>query len=169
MICESRTSTNPSQLERKKRLIAEKLNIQAEPKGSFEEKLEPLLTFLANPWKLWETGHITLRRTVLKLAFTDRIAYCRIEGARTPEIALPFKALGGISDQQVCYGALEGNNLEPFLARGLLEELEGWAEVLKGEPEVIHRLAVFAEAAAEEPDQSVNGLAAVPSIDEPSP
>ncbi|MEM8992919.1 MAG: hypothetical protein AAGD08_21325 [Pseudomonadota bacterium] len=52
-------------LEREKVLLAEKLAQQAEPRGSFEEKLEPVLTFLANPWKLWESGHITLRCTVL--------------------------------------------------------------------------------------------------------
>ncbi|MEM9099509.1 MAG: recombinase zinc beta ribbon domain-containing protein, partial [Pseudomonadota bacterium] len=40
------------QLERAKRLLTEKLESQAEPQGSFEEKREPVLTFLANPWKL---------------------------------------------------------------------------------------------------------------------
>ena len=43
--------------------------------GTFEEKLEPALQFIASPWKLWESGQITLRRMVLKLAFTDRITY----------------------------------------------------------------------------------------------
>ncbi len=96
-----------SQLERQKTILVENLSKQVEPKGTFEEKLEPLLTFLANPWKLWQTGHITLRRTVLKLAFTGRIQYCRNEGARTPQIALLFKALAGISKGQVLCGAVE--------------------------------------------------------------
>jgi site-specific DNA recombinase len=39
-----------------------------------------VLTFLANPWKLWESGNINLRRAVLKLAFAERIQYCRIQG-----------------------------------------------------------------------------------------
>ncbi len=94
-----------SNLEHQKAVLADQLANQAEPKGSYEEKLEPVLTFLANPWKLWETGHIALRRTVLKLAFADRIHYHRNEGARTPEIALPFKALGGLKDRGVCFGA----------------------------------------------------------------
>ena len=80
-------------LQREKTKLAEKMASQAKPKASFEEKLEPVLTFLANPWKLWETGNINLRRLVLKLAFADRIRYDRFEGARTPEIAFPFKAL----------------------------------------------------------------------------
>ncbi|MEP5732341.1 MAG: hypothetical protein ABJL67_23575 [Sulfitobacter sp.] len=37
-------------------------------------------------------------------------------------------------------GAPEENNLEPFDTDLLLQNLEDWAEVLKGEPEVIHRL-----------------------------
>ncbi|MDJ0630574.1 MAG: recombinase family protein [Rhodobacter sp.] len=82
-----------SELEREKALIAEKLQHQAESKGSFDEKLELALAFLASPWKLWETGQVTLRRLVLKLAFVDHIYYCRNEAARTPQIVLSFKAL----------------------------------------------------------------------------
>ncbi|MEO1066310.1 MAG: recombinase family protein, partial [Pseudomonadota bacterium] len=93
-----------AKLEKDKRLMAENLQKQAEPKGTFEEKLEPALQFLANPWKLWENGNITLRRTVLKLAFADRIPYCRIEGARTPKTAIPFKALAVYSGGGVLNG-----------------------------------------------------------------
>ncbi len=93
------------ELEKQKHILADKLANQAEPRGSFEEKLEPVLTFLANPWKIWESGHITLRRTVLKLAFAERVQYCRKTGARTPKLALPFKALGGISNTEVRSGA----------------------------------------------------------------
>ena len=75
------------------------------PTGTFEEKLEPALQFLANPWKLWQTGQIALRRAVLRLTFTERLAYHRNEGARTPQLALPFKALGGESTKRVCFGA----------------------------------------------------------------
>ena len=94
-------------LEKQKIILGEQLTHQAEPKGTYEEKLEPVLTFLASPWKIWETGHSALRRTVLKLAFADRIQYDRFEGPRTPQIALPFKALEKITDQRVCYGAVE--------------------------------------------------------------
>jgi hypothetical protein len=96
------------ELERRKIIFAQQLAKQAEPNGTYEEKLEPVLTFLANPWKLWETGHIALRRTVLKLAFADRLQYHRKEGARTAEIALPFKVLGKVADPRVCFGAGEG-------------------------------------------------------------
>ncbi len=95
------------ELEHQKLLLTEKLQNQAEPKGSFEEKLEPVLQFLANPYKLWQTGHITLRQTVLKLAFADTIPYDRNKGPRTPQIALPFKALRGDSNKGVFFGAAE--------------------------------------------------------------
>ncbi len=97
--------------EASKARLAEKLAKRSEPKGTFEEKLEPAITFLTNPWKLWETPgpmQIHLRRLVLKLAFKSRIKYCRDQGPRTPEIAFPFKALGGLPDPKVWNGAGEG-------------------------------------------------------------
>ena len=93
--------------ERDKAVLAEKLAAQAMPQGNWEEKLEPALTFLANPWKIWASGNITLRRAVLKLAIQDRIRYCRNEGARTPEIALPFKTLAEVETLQRRNGAVE--------------------------------------------------------------
>lgn len=96
------------QHEHDKARLTEKLAKQAEPKGTFEEKLEPAITFLTNPWKLWETPgktQVHMRRLILKLAFKTRIKYYRNQGARTSEIALPFKALGGIAGPQVCFGA----------------------------------------------------------------
>ena len=98
-----------AQLEKNKLFLTEKLNNQAEPKGSMQEKLEPVLQFLANPWKLWENGNIHLQRTVLKLAFTDPIPYCRFTGARTTQIALPFKVLATIPQGQVFDGAAREN------------------------------------------------------------
>ncbi len=92
-------------MEREKTKLTQEMVEMAKPTGSFEEKLEPVLTFLANPFKIWASGKIELRRLVLKLAFADRIQYDRFEGARTPEIAFPFKALGGMTDPKVCFGA----------------------------------------------------------------
>ena len=101
--------TKITALERHKAIATEQLAKQAEPKGRFEEQLEPVLTFLASPWKLWETDQITLQRTVLRLAFADRLNYCRKEGARTAEIALPFKALGTLEGGVLKSGAGEGH------------------------------------------------------------
>ncbi|MGC3939499.1 recombinase family protein [Roseobacter sp. EG26] len=88
--------------------LRDRIENQQLPAGSFDEKLEPALTFLANPWKLWESGHTAMRRLVLKLVFADRITYHRNQGPRTAEIALPFKALGVVSTPGVFCGAGEG-------------------------------------------------------------
>ena len=97
-----------SDLERQKLVLAEQTARQAEPQGRFEDQPEPALTFLAKPCKIWETGHITRRRTVLKLAFADRLKYARNEGPRTPEIALPFRASGHLPGGMIGSGAGEG-------------------------------------------------------------
>ncbi|WP_152613053.1 hypothetical protein [Tateyamaria sp. ANG-S1] len=66
------------------------------------------------------------------------------------------------------YGAPEGNNLEPFSAPELLEQLENWADILKAEPEVIHRLE---KIAAHDHEEEVEGDAVrhTPAPEEPSP
>ncbi|MEM9761912.1 MAG: recombinase family protein [Pseudomonadota bacterium] len=104
-------------LEREKLVLEENLAKASDPKGSFDEKLEPALTFLANPWKLWATNEVTLRRTVLKLAFASRLQYCRKEGARTTEISFPFKALGRALDPGGCFGAVEKTRFLKTLRR----------------------------------------------------
>jgi hypothetical protein len=149
-------------LEREKALMIEKANNQRAPQGTFEEKLELALTFLANPWKLWESGNIHARRITLKLAFTGPILYCRNKGARTPDLSLPFNALGHDLQRGFFYGAPEENNLEPSDFDVLLPDLERWSELLKSEREVMHKLSELGEAA------SNDGLDAEEALSEPS-
>lgn len=84
--------------------MVENLSKQDDPTGAFEEKLELALKFLSNPWKIWENGSVPVRRLVLKLAFAGPIQCCRKEGARTPQIFKPFKALQKSSNDGVFYG-----------------------------------------------------------------
>ena len=67
------------------------------------------------------------------------------------------------------HGAPERNNLEPSECERVLEELENWTEVLKSEPEVIHRLAKFARAADGELEDDIDGLLIQSAFEEPSP
>ncbi|MFY0620872.1 MAG: recombinase family protein [Pelagimonas sp.] len=83
-----------AKLERSKVRLQDSLIHHAPKQGRLEEMLEHSLQFLASHWKLWDSGNITLRRMLLRLAFADRFAYHRIEGARTPELSIPFKVLG---------------------------------------------------------------------------
>ncbi|GFE52506.1 hypothetical protein So717_42590 [Roseobacter cerasinus] len=73
-------------------------------------KIELALTFLANPWKLWETGDKTLRKLVLRLTFSERLRYRRNEGHRTPQVTVPFTFFG-ISDAK-CQ-MVPGGGIEP--------------------------------------------------------
>jgi len=83
-------------LERDKLLKAEKLENGTTPQRPFEEMFELALQFLSNPWKLWASPNLEDKRTVLKLAFGERLAYCRNEGLRTPQLSEPFTFLGNI-------------------------------------------------------------------------
>ena len=84
-------------LELKKKVAAEKLERTGASVQSFETMFEHAFRFLANPCKLWETGHVHVKRMVLRLAFSERIAYKKDEGFRTPHLSLPFKLLGDMS------------------------------------------------------------------------
>ena len=88
-----------ARLEQDKLVAQEKLSKTAQPSHSFEQLFELASAFLANPWKLWDSGQLTLQRTVLKLTFVERISYCRKTGLRTPKTTLPFKVLEGFTSQ----------------------------------------------------------------------
>ena len=53
------------------------------------------------------------KRAVLKLAFKERLTYARNEGFRTPNIALPFRALADFSGEKVAMALPTG--FEPVL------------------------------------------------------
>jgi site-specific DNA recombinase len=84
-------------LEEQKIVIEEKIAHCGRPVRSFDETLRTALDFLGNPWKLWVSDRLEDKRTVLKLAFINRLTYVRNEGFRTPDLSLPFKALADIS------------------------------------------------------------------------
>ncbi|MEN0040200.1 MAG: hypothetical protein AAF764_02575 [Pseudomonadota bacterium] len=85
-----------AKLEREKLLQAEKIANSGQPRHGFDELFELALRFLANPWNIWTSGDLTMRRMVLKLAFTGRLPYCRETGFSNPKKAFTFKVLGGI-------------------------------------------------------------------------
>ncbi len=83
-------------LEKERLLIAEKQAKTGAPLHAYDEMFELAMQFLANPWKLWESGQSHLRRMVLRLAFAERISYHREKGFSNPKKAIPFNMLGGI-------------------------------------------------------------------------
>ena len=89
-------------LEAEKIALTEKAAEIARPAKPFDEAFQTLLAFLSKPWKLWAKGDLKHRRMLMKLAFSSQPQYVRGEGFRTPDIALPFKALG-----RLCMGKCE--------------------------------------------------------------
>jgi site-specific DNA recombinase len=85
-------------LEADKVLIRERMLTAGKPRNSFERTLRTSLEFLSNLWNLWHSGDLVQQRTVLKLAFVERLQYKRNEGLRTANLTLPFKALASFSD-----------------------------------------------------------------------
>ena len=82
-------------LEGKQRVIDEKIANCGRPVRPYDEMYRTSLLYLANPHKLWALGGYEGKRTVLKLTFTDRLTWERDGAYRTPDLSLPFKALGG--------------------------------------------------------------------------
>ena len=116
-------------LEYKKLQLRQQVANHDTPKGTFEEKLEPALQFLANPWKLWETGQISLQRAVLRLAFKERLAYHQNKGARTPKTSLPFKMLTGESTKGAHYTTLIILRVDFFFGHSFIQTcaaFSGW-------------------------------------------
>jgi len=81
--------------ERDKLILAGKPADSSKPKHGFYEIFELAMKFLSNPWKLWVSGQLHLRKTVLRLGFVDRIAYHRESGFSSAKKSLPFNTLGG--------------------------------------------------------------------------
>lgn len=83
--------------ESEKLIIEEKLNSSTGETGTCEELFERALQFLSNPLQLWNSDKLEDKKTVLKLTFANRLAYCREKGFRIPELSIPFKLLGAVS------------------------------------------------------------------------
>ena len=59
---------------------------------------ELVLDFLSSPWNLWASRQIHLRKAVLRLAFSESMAYQHGEGSRTLKTTLLFSMLVGFRE-----------------------------------------------------------------------
>ncbi|WP_255720263.1 recombinase family protein [Acuticoccus kalidii] len=110
-----------SRLEREKAVAEERLAANGKPRLTLEESFELALRFLSSPWDIWKTTDLIGKRTVLRLAFLEPVAYCRKQGLRTPNLAFPFKALGGFSINNCEMAHLDGES-----SNSLFEVLDEW-------------------------------------------
>lgn len=72
-------------LERDKTRLHDTFIHQAPASKRFAEALELSLRFLSSPWKIWESGNILLRRTLIRSAFAEGFSYHRTEGGERPK------------------------------------------------------------------------------------
>ena len=66
-----------TELEKNKRLANQKLQNRGKPTHTFDEMFELAMRFLSSPWNIWAKGDLTMKKMVLRLAFTARISYDR--------------------------------------------------------------------------------------------
>jgi site-specific DNA recombinase len=95
-------------LEEEKIVKLEKLERCGRPVTHFHTSVRTALTLLASPCKLWDSGRLEYRRAILRLAFTDRLAFTRNEGFRTASFAFPFRVLRTISGAEKVMAEREG-------------------------------------------------------------
>lgn len=81
------------ELENRKAELNEKIRKCGTVLPDFDETFRTAFSFLSNPHKIWCSDRLENKRTVLKLAFADKLSYCRNEGFRTAPYALPFALL----------------------------------------------------------------------------
>ncbi len=97
-----------AKLEREKALFAEKLTNGVKPRMTLEESFEHAMRFLSNPWSIWKNADLALKKTVLRLAFSEPLPYCRNQGLRTPNLTFPFKVLGEFCSEKCEMAHLRG-------------------------------------------------------------
>ena len=91
-------------MEKEKVILSEKIANTGKPLKTPVKTLGDVsrtsLDFLANPHRIWASDRLEDKRAVLKLVFSEPLAYDREEGSRTPQFSLPFKELGEVLEQK---------------------------------------------------------------------
>ncbi len=85
--------TRVEELKKQGAMIEEELAHIATPTHSFEEMFELSMKFLSSPYNIWEKGDLTVKKTVLRLVFSNPLTVSRKTGVQTGETTYPFKAL----------------------------------------------------------------------------
>tara|TARA_R100000935_G_C2837407_1_gene168934 strand:- start:5 stop:1561 length:1557 start_codon:yes stop_codon:yes gene_type:complete len=88
-----------TKLEQDKLLLADKLDQNVQPKHTLEEIFELSMAFLSNPWNIWKSGELALKKTVLRTVFQSPLAYSKDQGFRTPQTSVIFGFLDEITEK----------------------------------------------------------------------
>ncbi|WP_085847933.1 hypothetical protein [Pacificibacter marinus] len=73
--------------------MIEKREKKSTSKRTSEQIFELAVQFLSNPWNIWENVDLTLKKTVLGLAFKAPLTYDRQNGFLTPQMSVIFRFL----------------------------------------------------------------------------
>jgi site-specific DNA recombinase len=82
--------------DRLKELVAEELVLMEKAdtaklkKINFGTAIDMVFDYLKNPYEKWINGDLSDRRLLLKLVFSDRLAYSKVEGFGTAKLSLPL-------------------------------------------------------------------------------
>jgi site-specific DNA recombinase len=87
-----------AKLEREKLITKQNMQNRKAVKHTYDDLFELAMEFLSKPWILWTSGNFYYRKMLLRMAFTERLAYSRKDGFLNPKKALPFNILEGIRD-----------------------------------------------------------------------
>lgn len=79
--------------EREKLILIDQIDKASTSRVMFSDVYEPAMAFLSNPWKLWESGSLKMRKLLLKLVFPTDVSYCPKQGVRTANLSSVFKYL----------------------------------------------------------------------------
>ncbi len=99
-------------MQHERRVIEDRIKNADKPPATFEDTFELAMKFLSNPWKIWDFGHLGLRRIVLNLALAEPLTYDRKAGLRTAKTTLPFNMLGSFFIAKC--GLVEPRGIEPL-------------------------------------------------------
>ncbi len=100
-------------LETKKAVMRQRCGRVFEPQKPFEEMFKQAWGFFSNPCNLWENGSYAHKRLLLRMAFTDKLAYSRDDGfidCLNRKIAVPFGVYGDLEKNS---GMVRTGGLEP--------------------------------------------------------
>lgn len=85
------------ELEDQKIILLEKIADQGRSVPDYNGHLRTALKMALNAHEIWVSGNLSLKRTVLKLCFTDKMSFDKKEGFRTAPISLPIRLAGQIA------------------------------------------------------------------------
>lgn len=88
-----------AKLEDEKLLVRERQTPNDPPHEITPELIELLERFLSNPWKIYEKGTLSMKKTILNMAFKAPLAYDHKTGYRTPQPSVIFDFFENITSK----------------------------------------------------------------------